>query len=169
MVLYLLQTNCLIKYCINHAHLGFFSYEGFVYCNDSELIWGHILLTPILKPHQEPPLTINYLNHTSQLLPHLPVKSFPNVISQLNCLCLRQRPHQDIVPPASVPTLCVNGIPIRIRNNRRVHVESIVSPVAVLQEFQASGCFILFLFKKTQTEIPFPGGSLIEFPIILEV
>ena len=83
MIVSLPQINFPIRHCINFWKLVLFGHGDTIYCHRGELIQGHILLTPILKLHQENPLTRESLNHTSKLLPQPPGKYFHDLILQL--------------------------------------------------------------------------------------
>ena len=83
MIAPLLKTNSLIIYHINCGHLSLFGNGYPIYCHNGELIRGQILLTSILKPHQETPLTIDSFHHTSQLITHPSEKLLPKIILQL--------------------------------------------------------------------------------------
>ena len=48
----LLKIYTLRIYRSNCGKLELFIHRALIYCNKSEFIWGHILITPILKPHQ---------------------------------------------------------------------------------------------------------------------
>ena len=83
MIVSLLQIDSLVRFHRNGENLRLFVDRDLFYCHYYYLFQGHIIITPILKPHQEPPLPIDSLDHTSKLLPQPPVKSFPNLILQL--------------------------------------------------------------------------------------
>ena len=93
MIVSRIKINFFIRYYINCRHLCFLCHGDPLYCHGGELIQYQILITLILKPHQEPTITRGYLNHTSELLPHPPGKSLPNLILQITYLCLLQHTH----------------------------------------------------------------------------
>ena len=101
-----LWFNFIIRYNSNRGHLRFLVHRALLYFHDSELIRDQILLTPILKPQQEPPLKRGSLDHTSQLLPQPPGKQFPYLLLQLIYLCLHHLPHHDLVPPPCISAVC---------------------------------------------------------------
>ena len=148
MIEYLLQTNNIVRYHSNCGHPRFFVHGSFLYCHDGESIQGHILLTPILKPHQEPTLPRDSLDHTSQLLPQPPGKSFPYLLLQLTYLFLHHHPHQDLVPLPSALPLCVGGRLKRSSKNRSVHGESIVFPGALSEFLECMVDFSGFFVKQ---------------------
>ena len=102
----LLQINYIIRYCRNCGHLGFFGHGAPIHYHGGELIRGQILLTPILKPRQEPPLTRYPLYHTIHLLPQPPGKPFLNLVLRITYICLHHRPQQDLVPPNHALLMC---------------------------------------------------------------
>ena len=65
--------------------------------HNGELVRRHLLLQPILEPHQITPLSNELLQHTSHLLPQPPHKNLPDLLIQLIYLGLHNRPNHYLI------------------------------------------------------------------------
>ena len=72
MIVYLIQINWLFSFCRNRGHPVLFGRGDTIHRHNGESVQDHILLTPILKPHQEPPLKRDYFHHTIKLRTNYP-------------------------------------------------------------------------------------------------
>ena len=72
---------------------------------NSELFQRHLLLEPIMEPHQISYILNNLLHHTSHLLPQPPQKSLPDILLHITYFGLHNGPHQYLVPSPTLLSL----------------------------------------------------------------